>query len=867
MPEPIGFTDYVLLLLGQFTGGPGPKENNLVRFGLAAVFWLLLLIVAWTRQRHRTLPRERLLVWGFGLAFARELFMFSHTSAGLLGFELLPPASHLSEPLEHALTMAAIIVVAAAFLRFILDQPSLARRFMQAGLATTAVMFAITWWWWRQLALQDPGARFNRTWGGTVFFVATGIFAAVAILFLLRKKGWLSSVVSLALGLFVLVGIFRLVNFSLSHTYDDYFCRVCNGLHMLAIPILGYVYLREQSIEKDRAEQSLAAYRDHLEEIVEERTTELTRANERLQVEIRDRERAQMDVNRRNAELAAQNSIAATVSGSLDLDRILAMALETVIPALEMDAGCVCLIDPESGALVLQSERGEPLAACLGQGEGEACRCPGVTEEALGSARPVVLNLDGQSGDPREGLSCFRTLVSTPIISRDRALGALSLASRQPEAISPGKLNLLAAIGQQIGVAVENARLYQQTGRWAEDLALLHASSTLLTGTLDPTTIYSQVSEQTAMLLGCQAAVVMRWNEERQDAAIVFARGVHEDWPADLVLKAQESRLLADLLERQATIAIRDAHTDERLDDFWRQRLHAQAMLCIPLLGKDEPIGFMFFVDQRAPRLWRTDEVSWAESFAGSAALSLEKAYLYSQVERVATLEERQRIAAEMHDGLAQILSYLALKADYATDLLQDGQVPAVLEQYRDIQAAIERATREVRMSITSLRSDPQPREPLQSCVERAAIEAAHTSAQPISFVNRLPSPLFLMPDQQDQVQRVVQEALANAVRHAHAQRIGVFLEQQGSKVMITVSDDGRGFDLATSPPPGDHFGLSIMRARAARIGGQLFIDSLPGQGTRVLLAWPLHPGQVIVPETKPQASGDGGQNEQPREE
>ena len=171
------------------------------------------------------------------------------------------------------------------------------------------------------------------------------------------------------------------------------------------------------------------------------------------------------------------------------------------------------------------------------------------------------------------------------------------------------------------------------------------------------------------------------------------------------------------------------AEADERLDDLWRRRLHARALLCIPLLGKDEPIGFLFFIDQRAPRLWRADEVSWAESFATHAALALEKAYLYSQVERVATLEERQRIAAEMHDGLAQILSYMALKADYATELLEDGQVPAVLEHYRDIQAAIERATREVRMSIASLRENPQPREPLQVCLERAAIEAA--SARP----------------------------------------------------------------------------------------------------------------------------------------
>ena len=77
-----------LLLLAQFAGGPGPKENNLMRFGLPAVLWLALLIVAWSRQRQQELPREKLLVWGFGLGLARELFMFSHVAMQLMGLAL-----------------------------------------------------------------------------------------------------------------------------------------------------------------------------------------------------------------------------------------------------------------------------------------------------------------------------------------------------------------------------------------------------------------------------------------------------------------------------------------------------------------------------------------------------------------------------------------------------------------------------------------------------------------------------------------------------------------------------------------------------------------------------------------------------------
>jgi len=78
------FLDFLLVLLAQFAGGPGPVENNLMRFGLAAIFWGALLIVAWSRQRQNELPREKLLGWGVGLGLARELFMFSFVSLQVL---------------------------------------------------------------------------------------------------------------------------------------------------------------------------------------------------------------------------------------------------------------------------------------------------------------------------------------------------------------------------------------------------------------------------------------------------------------------------------------------------------------------------------------------------------------------------------------------------------------------------------------------------------------------------------------------------------------------------------------------------------------------------------------------------------------
>lgn len=671
------FGDFVLLLLAQFAGGSGPPENNLVRFGLAAILWALLLVVAWSRQRHQSLPREKLLVWGFGLGLARETFMFVHVSAHIFPPQIQLPPTHLAEPLEHALTMAAVVVVAGAFLRYILNEPLTSRRFLQVGLAATAILLLGSWVWWVQHLEAAADSRFNQTWAGVIFHLATAAFAGAAIVLLARKnRSWLSNVVSLALGFIVIIGILRFINFATDQVHSDVYCRVCNGLHILVIPILGYVYIREQSIEKQMAEQSLAAYRDHLEDLIKERTAALRATNAQLQVEITEREQAQ----------------------------------------------------------------------------------------------------------------------------------------------------------------VENARLYQETGRWAEELALLHASSVLLTATLEPAAIYRQVAEQTTKLLGCPAAAVMRWNEDLEYATLVFALGLEDVEPGDLRLSLQECAVLQELMAKQSAVAIGDTTLIHA--PCWFERFAIKAVLCIPLLGKDQPFGLLALIDQKEPRNWSHNEVAWAESYANHAALALEKAYFYTQIERVATLEERQRIAAEMHDGLAQTLSYLSLKANYATDLLQSGNIAAVFQQYEDIEQAIDRATQEVRRSIASLRENPPPRESLQDCLVRIVEEVAPGGVPAVAWFDQADSPLFLPPSVLEQVLRVTREALVNAVRHAQASHVAVRLEKQDDMFLVSVEDDGQGFDPTRTLPPGDHFGLSVMRARAARIKGQLTIDSVPGRGSRVVLAW-----------------------------
>jgi signal transduction histidine kinase len=840
------FVDYVLLLLAQFAGGPGPRENNLIRFGLPAILWAILLVVAWSRQREQKLPRERLLVWGFGLALARELYMFGHVSMGFItGGEPGDPTLHLAEPLEHALTLAAVIMVAGAFIRYILDDERITRRYLQAGLIATAVAFAGTWAWWYQLATGDPGARFNRTPAGLVAHLLIAVFAGAAIALLSRKKGWLRNVVTIALSFFVVSGILRLTNYATGFNYDYVICPICNSLHILAIPLLGYVYLREQSIEKQKAEEALNAYRDHLEELVEDRTTELTNANEQLQVEVAEREQAEAKIAQRNTELAAQNAIAATISRSLELDTILNTAMDTVLAVLEMDAGCLYLLDADGETLIPQTRRGASLAASLPEPGRFPCSCSGISRQAVETKKPVALKVRDY---PCEEQSPFISeqelamLVSTPLMSKGRALGALSLGSKQPGEVRPEDLELLTAIGQQIGMAVENAHLYREADYWAKELAMLHQVSVFLSTTLVPEEIHEHITEQSAKLLGCQSSVLFRWDDERRQAVGASVYGMNGTPASELQLALDDCPLLEDLLADRRSTPIADAKDDPRVPESWREKMGVRGLLCVPVWGTEDPLALLFMMERKSPRIWRPAEIELVESFVNRAAIALENAYLHKRMEWAAALEERQRIAAEMHDGLAQTLSYLTLRSYEATEMIAEGRVDEALAEHSKIQDAISQATTEVRRSIASLQESPPPRRPFQEWLAEIVRDAEKAGDARVELILPTEEPLFLPPDHLEQVTKVLQEALLNVSHHAQADRISVRLDRQNGEAILSVEDNGRGFDPEVAPQDGrEHFGLSIMRARAARIGGLIEIQSAVGEGTRLALRWPLY--------------------------
>jgi signal transduction histidine kinase len=227
---------------------------------------------------------------------------------------------------------------------------------------------------------------------------------------------------------------------------------------------------------------------------------------------------------------------------------------------------------------------------------------------------------------------------------------------------------------------------------------------------------------------------------------------------------------------------------------------------------------------------------------------------LHAQLKDMAVLEERDRIARELHDSLAQVLGYLTLRASVLSGLLASDQFDQAAVEATHIQQVADDAYADVREAILGLRTRPSTHDLVPTLEEylrkyslqsgiRAALEVAPDAAV------RFP------PTAEIQLIRIIQEALTNVRKHAGAEHVRVRFLREGDRAVVAVEDDGRGFD-AGAVDASSHFGLATMRERTQTVGGNLTVSSAPSQGTRVIVSLPVESAESLAAGETARAAG-----------
>jgi PAS domain S-box-containing protein len=389
--------------------------------------------------------------------------------------------------------------------------------------------------------------------------------------------------------------------------------------------------------------------------------------------------------------------------------------------------------------------------------------------------------------------------------------------------------------------------LEQRVEERTRELSMLLDVSANIASILDLPLLLERILEQLQQVVDYDGAnVLILEGDELRNAA---HRG---PIPAEALARMHISRKLAgelwEAMEGHEPVIIGDVQGDTWLAHAFRQAFgehleremsYVRTWVGVPLMVQERLIGWLS-LHHREPRAYTQHHANLAQTIANQAATAIENARLYGQARRLAALEERQRLARELHDSVSQVLYGVGLGARTARTLLDRADLTSELESSLAepldyVISLAEAGLAEMRALIFELRPDSLEREGLVAALTRqaAALRARHKLEVHTGFGEE-PSLSF---EAKEALYRIAQESLNNTVKHAQAGRVDLRLSISQGEIILELADDGVGFDPQVEYS--GHMGLNSMRERATRIGGILEIVSESGQGALVRVRIP----------------------------
>lgn len=259
-------------------------------------------------------------------------------------------------------------------------------------------------------------------------------------------------------------------------------------------------------------------------------------------------------------------------------------------------------------------------------------------------------------------------------------------------------------------------------------------------------------------------------------------------------------------------------------------------VIAVPLRNKGRIMGvYNLFLSGDDPV---PDDIALLfSSISEHLGMALENARLTRENIRITLMGERQMLANEIHDSLAQTLAYMKMRLAFLNEAIQTGDDPLARKYLSEVDDAMESAYSRLRELLTQFRDRMDPRGLIPALQDVAGNFSGQTGIQ-AEFVNLVPD-MNLQPDHEVQVFHIVQEALANVAKHARAHHVHITVKMADGQYLVTIEDDGIGLSGTRGTGFGMHFGMNIMRERAQRLGGSVDAVSSVGKGTRIELRFP----------------------------
>jgi len=446
---------------------------------------------------------------------------------------------------------------------------------------------------------------------------------------------------------------------------------------------------------------------------------------------------------------------------------------------------------------------------------------------------------------PQEGWSA---LIRQPLfVAWAGSLGTIVLFSGLVYVIVNRQRHLAEAVEQRTQqLSTINAELEQRVEERTLELTMLLNISRSVSSTLELQDVFEQVLSKlrpavddtgsATLTLADGEFTIRAYQGPLSPEATLGHHYTFDDVIGRQIIEEQQPVLIGNVLDDDPySLAFRQISAMEP-----HQSRYIKSWMGVPLVAREKVIGILA-LHHRRPNAYRQADAELTMAFANHVAVAIENARLHDKAQRLAVLQERQRLARELHDSVSQALYGIALGTRTARALVSrtavESQVKDQLNEPLDYVLSLsEGGLAEMRALIFDLRPESLESEGLLAALAKlaAVLQTRHHLQVSAHFPKEEPS--APMPVK-EALYRVAQEALHNVVKHAHASQITLALHEEDDQLVLEIGDNGSGFDA--NDTFAGHLGLRSMRERIEQVGGSLTIISSPCHGTHITASTP----------------------------
>jgi signal transduction histidine kinase len=372
-----------------------------------------------------------------------------------------------------------------------------------------------------------------------------------------------------------------------------------------------------------------------------------------------------------------------------------------------------------------------------------------------------------------------------------------------------------------------SARIEQQSN----ELESLYRADDELRRHLHLDEVLQSLVDAAVELLHANKGSLLVWDEQKEK---MHARATHGFKPETVaIMSFSKGEGLAGKVALSGEPAfLEDATLDGRVTPAVIEGEKIRGLMQIPIRVKGEVFG-IFSADYLQPHHFTEEEKRLLSAFAQRAGLAIETARLYEREEQIAIMQERNRLARDLHDSVTQSIYAATLYAEVASQLLKSGELEKAGQNLQELKGMALEALAEMRLLIYELRPSVFEKEGLVAAIQTRLDAVEGRVGLETAFV--IEGDISLPPKVEEGLYRIAQEALNNVLKHAHACTVTVTLAQQEHLVCLEVTDDGAGFDPVQACEAGC-LGLHGMQERAQELGAEFEIISQFGSGTKIIV-------------------------------